>query len=60
MPGLAQESKNSASFRFFAVEKGRVAERVPGREKTGIHLLKPCKGIARFFFPLESRRWIFF
>jgi len=39
-PGLVQESKNNASFRFFAVEKWRVAERVPDREKTGMTVVK--------------------
>jgi len=39
-PGLVQESKNNTSFRFFAVEKGCIAERVPGREKTGIQFLR--------------------
>ncbi len=36
MSRLSSKSKNNASFRFFAVEKGRISKRVPGREKTGI------------------------
>ena len=51
MPGLAQESKNNASFRFFAVEKGRVAERVPGREKTGMTVVRVV---------CNERRWYIF
>ncbi len=37
---MVQKSKNNASFRFFAVEKGRVAEWVPGREKTGMTVFR--------------------
>ena len=40
---LSQRPKNNASFRFFAVGKGHVSKRVPGREKTGIYLLKPLR-----------------
>lgn len=38
--GLVPESKNNATFRVFAVEKGRKAKRMPGRESTGIQSLK--------------------
>ena len=37
----SQRPKNNASFRFFAVGKGRISKGVPGREKTGIYLWKP-------------------
>ena len=50
-PGCVQESKNNASFRFFAVEKGRVAERVPGREKTGMTVVSVV---------CNERRWYIF
>ncbi len=39
--GVVQESTNNASFRFFAVQKGCVSKRVPGRKKTGIYFRKP-------------------
>ena len=38
---MSQRPKNNASFRFFAVGKGRISKGVPGREKTGIYLWKP-------------------
>ena len=39
------------SFRFFAVEKGRVAERVPGREKTGMTVVRVvCNERRRYIY----------
>ena len=38
---MSLRPQNNASFRFFAVQKGRVSKGVPSREKTGIYLWKP-------------------
>ena len=48
---LAKKPGNNGSFRFFAVQKGRVSKGVPGREKTGIYLRKPrVRNILRYLY----------
>jgi hypothetical protein len=45
------DPKKSLSFRFFAVEKGCIAERVPSREKTGMTVVSVV---------CNERRWYIF